>query len=67
MKRGLSHEEAEKVATEAMILVLKEYQPEIVTIEDAMKKAQNIVSDFVDRENDRSGISTMEIEINDYP
>jgi len=55
------------VATEAMKHVLKEYRPNIVTYDDALNKAIAVVNSFVERENEKNNIQTLEIEINDYP
>lgn len=37
LKQGLSHEEATKVAQEAMIIVLKQYKPATVTLEKGLE------------------------------
>ena len=48
-----------------MIKALKEFKPATVTIERGMDEALKIRDLFVEEENEREGIFTCEIEIND--
>lgn len=66
LKQGqLSAEEVAEVAKQAMIKALKEFKPATVTIERGMDEALKIRDLFVEEENEREGIFTCEIEIND--
>lgn len=67
IKQGLSHEEAQRVAKEAMSYVLSVYRPQTVTFENAVRNVMDIRDQFVDKENEKNNIFTAEVEINDYP
>lgn len=67
IKQGLSKLEASKVAHEAIMLALQEYKPKVVGQDKAYINALKVRDQFVEKENERSGIFTEEIEINDYP
>ena len=60
-----STEELAEIAKQAMIKALKEFKPATVTIEKGMDEALKIRDNFVDEQNEREGIVTKEIEIND--
>lgn len=67
IKQGLSKVEASKVAHEAIMMALQEYKPKVVGQDKALMNAIKIRDQFVEKENEKSGIFTEEIEINDYP
>ena len=67
LKEGLSHEEATRVAQEAMLYVLRQYKPATVTLEKGLESVLQIRDQFVDKENEKNNIFTMEFEINDFP
>jgi hypothetical protein len=67
IKQGLSKEEAHEIAKEAMIFALEKYKPRVVGGEKAIQKVIQIRDQFVEKENEKSGIFTEEIDINDYP
>lgn len=48
-----------------MIKVLKEFKPSNVTVEKGIDNALKIRDMFIEEENQREGIFTYEIEIND--
>ena len=50
-----------------MIKALKEFKPATVTIERGMDTALKIRDLFIEEQNERDGIYTFEIEINDLP
>ena len=54
------------MAKKEMLNALKEFVPTNVTAERGMDTALKIRDQFVDEENQREGIFTDEIEINDY-
>ena len=55
------------MAQEAMVIALQSYKPKVVGQESALKKVIELRNQFVEQENEKSGIFTEEIEINDYP
>jgi len=66
LKQGqYSSEEIAEIAKQEMIKALKEFKPATVTIERGMDEALKIRDLFVEEENEREGIFTYEIEIND--
>lgn len=68
LKQGqYSAEEIAEIAKLEMIKALKEFKPATVTIERGMDEALKIRDLFVEEENEREGIFTYEIEINDLP
>ena len=67
IKQGLSIEEARKVARAAMIFAVEKYKPKVVGQDKAIQKVIQIRDQFVEKENEKSGIFTEEIDINDYP
>jgi|LauGreDrversion4_2_1035121.scaffolds.fasta_scaffold37223_5 hypothetical protein len=67
LKEGLSHDEATRVAQEAMLYVLRQYKPATVTLEKGLESVMQIRDQFVDKENEKNNIFTMEFEINDFP
>jgi len=67
IKQGLSFDEATRLSREAMLFALNEYKPKVVGHEKALLNVYNIRNKFVEKENERSGIFTEEVEINDYP
>jgi hypothetical protein len=48
-----------------MIRALKEFKPATVTIERGMDEALKIRDLFIEEENERDGIFTFEVDIND--
>ena len=48
-----------------MIKALKEFKPQNVTVEKGIDNALKIRDLFIEEENEREGIFTYEIEIND--
>ena len=48
-----------------MISTLKEFKPANVTAERGLDNAMKIIDEFIEKENEREGIFTYEIEIND--
>jgi hypothetical protein len=50
-----------------MIYVLKQYVPKVVNHEKALEKVMKTVNQFVANENEKGGIFTDEVDINDYP
>lgn len=56
-----------KLSREAMLFALQEYKPKVVGHERALHNVIKIRDQFVDNENEKSGIFTEELEINDYP
>ena len=67
LKDGHSHEESRLVAQEAILYVLREYKPATVTLEKGLESVLQIRDRYVDQENEKNNIFTMEFEINDYP
>lgn len=66
LKQGhYTSEEIAEMAKEEMIRVLKDYKPAHVTVERALDNAAKIRDEFIQLENQREGIYTYEIEIND--
>ena len=49
------------------MMALQEYKPKVVGQDKALINAIKIRDQFVEKENEKSGIFTEEIEINDYP
>ena len=64
---GYSAEEVAEIAKQEMIKALKEFKPATVTIERGMDTALKIRDLFIEEQNEREGIYTFEIEINDLP
>ena len=54
-----------EIAKEEMIRALKEFKPAHVTVERGLDKATKIRDMYLDEENQREGIFTYEVEIND--
>ena len=54
-----------EIAKNEMIRALKDFKPANVTVERGLDKAAKIRDLFVEEENEREGIYTYEIEIND--
>jgi hypothetical protein len=50
-----------------MLYVLKLYKPATVTLEKGLDDVMRIRDQFVDKENEKNNIFTMEFEINDFP
>ena len=50
-----------------MINVLRQYKPATVTLEKGLESVLQIRDSFVDKENEKNNISTLEFEINDFP
>jgi hypothetical protein len=67
LKEGLSQDEAMRVAQEAILYVLREYKPATVTLEKGLESVLQIRDRFVDQENEKNNIFTMEFEINEFP
>lgn len=67
IKQGLSFEEATKLSREAMLLALQAYKPGVVSQDKAIQQVMKIRDQFIKDENQRVGIHTEEIEINDLP
>lgn len=66
LKQGIyTANQVAALAKEEMIRVLKEFRPTNVTVERGLDKAAKIRDLFITEENEREGIFTYEIEIND--
>jgi len=63
---GKKEQEALKIAQEAIEKVLTEYRPS-VSAEKGAENAAKVIEEWVDRENEKSGVFTSELDINDYP
>jgi len=50
-----------------MLYVLQQYVPKVVGHEKAISSVMKIRDMFVEKENEKSGIFTDEVDINDYP
>jgi len=50
-----------------MLYVLRQYKPNTVTMEKGLESVLSIRDQFVDKENEKNNIFTMEYEINDFP
>ena len=50
-----------------MLYVLRQYKPATVTLEKGLENVLSIRDQFVDKENEKNNIFTMEFEINDFP
>ena len=50
-----------------MLQVIKQYRPDNVAIEPALRKIVEYRNKFEERQNEINNISTTSIEINDYP
>jgi hypothetical protein len=50
-----------------MLYVLRQYKPATVTLEKGLENVLQIRDSFVDKENEKNNIFTMEFEINDFP
>lgn len=66
LKQGhYSSEQVAEMAKQEMIKALKDFKPAHVTAERALDKATKIRDMYIDEENQREGIFTFEVEIND--
>ncbi len=50
-----------------MLFALQQYVPKVVGHEKAIQNVMKIRDQFVEKENEKSGIFTDEVDINDYP
>ena len=50
-----------------MLYVLKQYRPATVTLERGLESVLSLRDQYIERENEKNNIFTMEFEVNDYP
>jgi len=66
LKEGhYSSEQVAEIAKQEIVKALKEFKPATVTVERGVDNALKIRDMFVENENEREGIFTYDIEIND--